>query len=185
MSAFGGKADIQLVPRIRVIGCSPFGRRYAPTRGFVDRRNLQRVGCAFLAPEILKPSWTQVRVGDQPQDRQGAWPHDSARRVLYCRRGDRMNGEMSASLIGRLGSSTFRLSAAAVSMSLTGSCFSSESAPRPFHHGIRRQGGAIFWSALPADERQVQADIRTHLIHRPARDIIPPLGGARLSSYCV
>ena len=28
-------------------------------------------------------------------------------------------------------------------------------------------------------ERQVQADMRTHLIHRPARDIIPPLGGAR------
>jgi hypothetical protein len=51
---------------------------------------------------------------------------------------------MSASLIGRLGSSTFRPSAAAVSMSLTGSCFSSESAPRPFHHGIRGRGGAIF-----------------------------------------
>src|SRR6202048_1444562 len=93
---------------------------------------------------------------------------------------------MSASLIGRLGSSTFRLSAAAVSMSLTGSCFSSESAPRPFHHGIRRRGGAIFWSALPADKRQVQADMRTHLIHRPARDIIPPLGGARVTpcAYC-
>ena len=44
---------------------------------------------------------------------------------------------MSASLIGRSGSSTFRLSAAAVSMSLTGSRFSSESAPRPFHYGIR------------------------------------------------
>jgi hypothetical protein len=29
-----------------------------------------------------------------------------------------------------------------------------------------------------SDERQVQADMRTHLIHRPARDIIPPLGGA-------
>jgi hypothetical protein len=43
----------------------------------------------------------------------------------------------SASLIGRSGSSTFRLSAAAVSMSLTGSRFSSESAPRPFHYGIR------------------------------------------------
>ena len=42
---------------------------------------------------------------------------------------------MVASLIGRLGSSTFRLSTTAVSMSLTGSCFSSESAPRPFHHG--------------------------------------------------
>ena len=28
-------------------------------------------------------------------------------------------------------------------MSLTGSRFSSESAPRPFHHGIRGQGGQI------------------------------------------
>jgi hypothetical protein len=44
---------------------------------------------------------------------------------------------MSASLIGHLGSSAFRLSTTTVSMSLTGSCFSSESAPRPFHHGIR------------------------------------------------
>src|ERR1700751_4598414 len=26
--------------------------------------------------------------------------------------------------------------------------------------------------------RQVQADMRTHLIHRPPRDTIPPLGGA-------
>ena len=40
---------------------------------------------------------------------------------------------MSASLIGRLGSSTFRLSTTAVSMSLTGSRFSSESAPRPLY----------------------------------------------------
>jgi len=31
-----------------------------------------------------------------------------------------------------------------VSMSLAGSCFSSESAPAPFHHGIRRRGGTIF-----------------------------------------
>ena len=91
--------------------------------------------------------------------------------------------QMSASLIGRLGSNTFRLSTTTVSMSLTGSRFSSESAPRPFHHGIRGRGGTIFWSALPLDERQVQADMRTHLIHRPARDIIPPLGGARVSSY--
>ena len=35
---------------------------------------------------------------------------------------------MSASLIGRVGSSAFRLPATAVSMSLTGSCFSPESA---------------------------------------------------------
>src|SRR6478609_10698332 len=40
---------------------------------------------------------------------------------------------MSASLIGRLGSSAFRLSTTTVSMSLTGSCFSSESAPRPLY----------------------------------------------------
>src|SRR5665213_1960944 len=39
---------------------------------------------------------------------------------------------MSASLIGHLRSSTFRLSTTTVSMSLTGSRFSSESAPRPF-----------------------------------------------------
>jgi hypothetical protein len=92
-------------------------------------------------------------------------------------------GPMSASLIGRLGSSAFRPSAAAVSMWPTGSCFSSESAPGPFHHGIRGRGGTILGSALPSDERQVQADIRTRLIHRPARDIIPPPGGARVSSY--
>src|SRR6202045_3621147 len=90
---------------------------------------------------------------------------------------------MSASLIGRLGSSAFRLSTTTVSMSLTGSCFSSESAPRPFHHGIRGRGGTIFTAALPSDERKAQADIPTPLIHRPARDIIPPLGGARVSFY--
>src|SRR5260370_234151 len=92
---------------------------------------------------------------------------------------------MSASLIGRLGSSTFRPSAAAASMSLTGSCFSSESAPRPFHHGIRRRGGAIFWSALPSDERQDQADIRTHPFQPPPGSTIPPPGLARFLSALV
>src|SRR5215469_11263844 len=90
---------------------------------------------------------------------------------------------MSASLIGRLGSSTFRLSNTAVSMSPTGSRFSSESALRPFHYGIRGQGGTISTAALPSVERQVQADIRTHLIHRPARDCFPPQGRTRVSSY--
>src|SRR4051794_20293387 len=88
-----------------------------------------------------------------------------------------------ASLIGRFGSSTFRPSTASVSMSPAGSCFSSESAPRPFHHGIRGRGGTIYWAALPSIERQGQATERNHLIHPPARDIIPPLGGARVSSY--
>ena len=36
---------------------------------------------------------------------------------------------------------------------------------------------------LTVEERQVQADIRTHLIHRPARDILPLLGGSRVFSY--
>ena len=90
---------------------------------------------------------------------------------------------MSASLIGHSGSSTFRLSTTAMSMSLAGSCFSSESAPGPFHHGIRGRGGTIFTAALPSDEWQIQADMRTHLIHCPARDIMPPPGGSRVSSY--
>src|SRR5262249_50295986 len=33
--------------------------------------------------------------------------------------------------------------------------------------------------------RQVQADVRTYLIHRPARDIVPLLGGSRVLSYRV
>jgi hypothetical protein len=85
--------------------------------------------------------------------------------------------EMSASLIGRLRSSAFETIHHQVSMSLAGSCFSPESAARPFHHGIRGRGGTIYAAAFTVEERQVQADMRTHLIHRPARDIIPPLGG--------
>src|SRR5262249_25166589 len=98
--------------------------------------------------------------------------------------GPRVVQPMSASLIGRRVSSAFRLSTTSVSMSLTGSCFSSESAPRPFHHGIRRQGGTILATALPSECGRVQADSPTHLIHRPARDIIPLLGGARGFLLC-
>ena len=90
---------------------------------------------------------------------------------------------MSASLIGRLGSSTFRLSTIAVSMSHARSRFSSESAPGPFHHGIRGRGGTINRAALLSIERQDQADMQTHLIHRPARDIFPLLGGTVIFSY--
>src|SRR6516165_6434122 len=56
---------------------------------------------------------------------------------------------MSASLIGRLGSSAFGCPRLGVSMSLAGSCFSPESAHRPFHHRIRRRGGTIFWATFP------------------------------------
>jgi hypothetical protein len=55
------------------------------------------------------------------------------RTVPGRRRGDRISERMSASLIGHLGSSTFRLSTTAMSMSLAGSCFSSESAPVPLY----------------------------------------------------
>src|SRR5260370_24069901 len=72
---------------------------------------------------------------------------------------------MSASLIGHLGSSAFRLSTTTVSMSLAGSCFSSESAPSLFHHGIRGRGGTIFRTALPSIERQVQAEWPIGPIH--------------------
>ena len=72
-------------------------------------------------------------------------------RWVNQRRFERAPGT-SASLIGRLGSSTFRLSTATELMSLTGSCFSSESALRPFHHGIRRRGGTIFTAALPSND---------------------------------
>ena len=70
--------------------------------------------------------------------------HDAASEQLGCLSGWGLSSPMPhcddtvASLIGRSGSSTFRLSTSAVSMSLTGSCFSSESAPWPFHHGILR-----------------------------------------------
>ena len=62
---------------------------------------------------------------------------------------------MSASLIGRLGSSTFRLSTITVSTSLASTPFSSETAHRPFDHGIRGRGGAIFGAALPAAKRVI------------------------------
>ena len=65
---------------------------------------------------------------------------------------------MSASLIGRFGSSTFRPSTTGVLMSLAGSRFSSESALRPFHHGVRRRGGTIYWAALPSDEQPISAN---------------------------
>jgi hypothetical protein len=89
----------------------------------------------------------------------------------------------SASLIGRLGSSAFRLS--------TGS-------------GVNVTRGLVLLSgigtqALPSWDSKTRwndllgglavgrskQDSRTHLIHRPARDTSPPLGGARVSSYFV
>src|SRR5947209_14174086 len=49
------------------------------------------------------------------------------------------------------GSSTFRLSATPVLMSLTGSRFSSDSAPRPFHHGDSKTRWNNLWRDLAVE----------------------------------
>ena len=77
------------------------------------------------------------------------------------------NSPLSASLIGRSGSSTFRLSTTAVSMSLTGSRFSSDSAPKPFHHGIRGRGGTICYAAVH-DHGQPARQRHDRLLHPAA-----------------
>jgi len=84
---------------------------------------------------------------------------------------------MSASLIGRFGSSAFRPSTPAVR---------SHSRARASLRN-RHIGRSIMGSEDEAEQslrrpyrRQVRADMRTHFIHRPARDTIPPLGGARV-----
>ena len=90
---------------------------------------------------------------------------------------------MVASLIGRLGSSTFRLSTTAVSMSLTGSRFSTESALGPSTMGFEDEAEQSIGRPCRQMNGRIQATKRTHLIHRPARDIFPPQGGTRVSSY--
>src|SRR5205085_11109361 len=87
---------------------------------------------------------------------------------------------MSASLIGRLGSSAFN------HPRLRYRCHSRARASlRNRHIGRSIMGfeDEVERSFGRPCRRQVQADMRTHLIHRPARDTIPPLGGARVSSY--
>ena len=87
--------------------------------------------------------------------------------------------DMSASLIGRLG------------QALSGypplQCRFRSRARASLR--TRHQGPSIMGfedqaeQSLPRPCREIrptQADIRTHLIHRPARDIIPPLGGSQI-----
>ena len=70
-------------------------------------------------------------------------------------------------------------------MSLTGSRFSSESARGPFHPGVGGEVEQSLTRPCRQFERHVQAGMRTHLIHRPARDIFPLLGGSRVFSYWI
>ena len=74
-----------------------------------------------------------------------------------------------ASLIGRAGSSAFRLSTVTASGSPAGACFSAESALRPFHHGIRRRGGTIYWAALPSNWTAGPSD-QTNSPHPSSRE---------------
>src|SRR6476620_3072071 len=81
---------------------------------------------AFSTPRIWIDPLTRSFIGDQQiVDRA------SSTETLGS-----LVSRMSASLIGRFGSSAFRLSTASVLMSLTGPCFYWESASRPFHHRI-------------------------------------------------
>src|SRR5512135_2104557 len=87
---------------------------------------------------------------------------------------------MSASLIGRLGSSAFRLSTAAVFDVTHGLLllFGIGTKALPSWDSRTRRNNLL--GGLADGYRQVQADMRTHLIHRPARDTIPPRGGVRV-----
>ncbi len=85
---------------------------------------------------------------------------------------------MPASLIGRLGSSAFRLSTATVSNVARGLVLLFGIGTKALPSWDPRTRRSNLRGGLAVKVRQVQADLRTHLIHRPARDIIPPLGGA-------
>src|SRR4029077_7984963 len=98
----------------------------------------------------------------------------------------------SASLIGRLGSSAFRLSITTVAMSLAGSCFSTESAHGPFHHGIRGRGGTIFRATLPGGRSKRTHELTSSIVprgtpfHRVVELEFPPvvIGSTSLSCHC-
>jgi hypothetical protein len=86
---------------------------------------------------------------------------------------------MSASLIGRLRSSTFRLSTTAVLMSLTGSRFSSESAPGPeWVDGLLAAGHNA--DLLIAEAYCFERMVRFHLDYVTLREKLSMIGAKRL-----
>ena len=104
----------------------------------------------------------------------------------------RSRSTMSASLIGRLGSSAFRLSITTVAMSLAGSCFSTESAHGPFHHGIRGRGGTILRATLPGGRSKRTHELTSSIVprgtpfHRVVELEFAPvvIGSTSLSCHC-
>ncbi len=89
----------------------------------------------------------------------------------------------SASLIGRLRSSAFRLSTTTAMVGHS----RARASLRTRRQALPAWDSKVRWNNLSHDLAvscwRVQAEVRTHLIHRPARDVIPPPGGARVSSY--
>src|SRR5262245_34751988 len=88
---------------------------------------------------------------------------------LFLALADVQRGDLD---VGRLRSSTFRLSSSAISMSLTGSRFSSESAPGPFHHGVRGRGRTIFQATVSSGSSG-----RAYLPHPSSREGQPSTAG--------
>ena len=79
-------------------------------------------------------------------------------------------------------SCAFRRSTGTVLMSFTGWCCASKSALRHSIMGVRGRGGTISTdgAAVPGLTTGTQADIQSHLVQRPVRDIMPPRGGAQV-----
>ena len=83
---------------------------------------------------------------------------------------------MSASLIGRLGSSAFRLSTnSSVDVAHGLSLLFGLGTKGPSIMGFEDEAEQSFGRPCRQSNGRNQADIRTHLIHRPARDILPPV----------
>src|SRR3974377_515138 len=82
---------------------------------------------------------------------------------------------MSASLIGRLGSSAFRLSTYSGVDVAHGLVLLFGIGTKALPSWVSRTRRNNFLGGLAVRSRQVQSYMRTPLIHRPARDIIPPL----------
>jgi hypothetical protein len=86
------------------------------------------------------------------------------------------------SLIGRLGSSAFRLSTTTTSRSLAGYALLFGIGTKALPSWDPRTRWNNLRCDLASRWRQDQSDMRTHLIHRPARDTIPLRSGVRVTS---
>jgi hypothetical protein len=86
------------------------------------------------------------------------------------------------SLIGRLGSSAFRLSTTTTSRSLAGYALLFGIGTKALPSWDPRTRWNNLRCDLASRWRQDQSDMRTHLIHRPARDTIPLRSGVRVTA---